>query len=142
MKLAAVADQVTRGECCAPAIRALSTAGAGGGGCIPQNPAVEDECQQQHRSPGVLPSWPWLSKLGCSAGRAGAGSARRWGQGQLLSTQTATHPQCLQCTAAAGLHYKGASAAAHGLAVIPGSGDILQVYFLWCLQAQARFYGI
>lgn len=141
-KPSAVAYQVTQRRALSPGYPGSPHGWGWWGGCIPQNPTGEDGCQQQHHSPGVLPNWLWLSKPGCSVGRAGAGSARRWGQGQLWSTQPASHPQCLQCTAAAGPHYKGASAAAHGLAAMPGSGDILQVHFLWCLQAQARFCGI
>lgn len=79
-----------------------------------------------------------------SPGRPGAGPA--WRRGQLLSSQTATHPQCLQCTAAAWLHYKGASQQHKRRLRCQWLRAVLGLYFTsvfaTALQAQARFYGI
>lgn len=113
------ADQVTQRQ---TLHWALPLPDAGKGGCIPQDPTEEDECEQWHRSRRVLQNQRWLSQKGCSLGRPSAGLAWLWGQ--LLSTQTDSHPppaMSAMHTAAAWLRYRGASAAAHGLPAIPAA---------------------
>lgn len=115
------------------------------GSRIPQNSAEENGCEQQHCSHGVLRNGSLAERRRAPSGEAGRWPGVAAGTAVELSD---SHPPTMSAmhTAAAWLHYKGASQQhmrrlrRHWLWAVLGL--YFTSLFATALQAQARFCGI